>query len=90
MYKPGVYSCPFFINCQKIILILVLVFKVNGLPTPVTVCSTNEVNAGQIGRIISPSFPENYGDNLDCNLTLKNPRYNRTEITYDIFSIEST
>ena len=83
MYKPGVYSCLF---C----LILVLVFKVNGLPTPVTVCSTNEVNAGQIGRIISPSFPKNYGDNLDCKLTLKVSIYNRTEITYDMFSIECT
>ena len=39
---------------------------------------------------MSPSFPENYGDNLDCKLTLKIPPYNNTEITYDIFSIEST
>ena len=63
-------------------------FKVIGLPTPATICSTNEVNAGQVGRVMSPSFPENYGDNLDCKLTLKVPRYNKTEITYDMFSIE--
>ena len=56
MYKPGVYSCLF---C----LILVLVFKVNGLPTPMTVCPTNEVTV---------------------------PIYNKTEITYDMFSIECT
>ena len=56
---------------------------------PVTVCSTREVSATQVGRIMSPSFPENYGDNLDCNLTLKIPSYKKAEITYDIFSIES-
>ena len=61
-----------------------------GLPTPVTVCSTSEINAGQVGRIMSPSFPENYGDNLNCNLTLKIPKHNKTEITYHMFSIEST
>ena len=55
-----------------------------------TVCSTGELTAGQGGRIMSPSFPENYADNLDCKLTLKIPPYNKTEITYDIFSIEST
>ena len=65
-------------------------FKVIGLPTPVTVCSTREVTAEQVGRIMSPSFPEYYGDNLDCTLTLKIPKYNKTEITYDMFSIEST
>ena len=65
-------------------------FKVIGLPTPVTVCSTREVNAGQVGRVMSPSFPKNYGENLDCKLTLKISQYNNTEITYDTFSIEST
>ena len=64
-------------------------FKVTGLPTPVTVCPTSEVNAGQAGRIMSPSFPKHYGDNLNCKLTLKIPPFNNTEITYDIFSIES-
>ena len=39
---------------------------------------------------MSPSFPKNYGDNLDCKLTLKISQYNNTEITYDTFSIEST
>ena len=61
-----------------------------GLPTPVTVCPTREVTAEEVGRIMSPSFPESYGDNLDCKLTLKIPPYNNTEITYDIFSIGST
>ena len=59
-----------------------------GLPTPVTVCPTREVTAEEVGRIMSPSFPENYGDNVHCKLTLKVPRYNNTEITYDMFSIE--
>ena len=63
--------------------------KVTGLPTPVTVCPTSEVNAVQAGRIMSPSFPKHYGDNLNCKLTLKIPPFNNTEITYDIFSIES-
>ena len=39
---------------------------------------------------MSPSFPKNYGDNLDCKLTLKISQYNNTEITYDTFSIQST
>ena len=55
-----------------------------------TVCSTREITARQVGRIMSPSFPGNYDDNLDCKLALKIPPYNKTEITYDIFSIEST
>ena len=55
-----------------------------------TVCSTREITAGLVGGIMSPSFPENYAENLDCKLTLKIPPYNKTEITYDMFSIEST
>ena len=65
-------------------------FKAIGLPTPVIVCPTREITAEQVGRIMSPSFPENYGDNLDCKLTLKVPRNNNTEITYDMFSMERT
>ena len=65
-------------------------FKAPGLPTPVTVCPTREVTAGQVGRIMSPSFPENYADNLNCKLTLKIPANKKTEISFDLFSVECT
>lgn len=58
------------------------------LPTPVSICPTKEANAAQIGRIMSPAFPENYHGNLDCKLTLKIPPNKKTEISYHIFSLE--
>lgn len=62
--------------------------KTLGLPTPVTVCPTRQVTADQVGRIMSPSFPQNYGHNLNCKITLKIPANKKTEITFDMFSTE--
>lgn len=60
-----------------------------GLPTPVNVCPTRQVTASLTGgRIMSPAFPNNYDNDVNCKLTLKIPPYKKTEITFDAFGVE--
>lgn len=65
-------------------------FKELGLPTPVSVCPTREIQASLRGRIMSPAFPEMYNNSLNCKLTMKIPPNKKTEITYDVFRVECT
>ena len=51
-------------------------------------CPTRTITPSAIGRVHSPGFADNYGANLNCELTLDVPSNKAVEISYNFYDIE--